>query len=108
MRTEKQIEHFIQCLRGLNTGEFPGQLKERAIARQTLWVMGMILIHPIVRRLAEANELHLIYPIAKLYLALGQLDHGWVPTMLCSPQRNPGDRWRAALHTKYGARRQRR
>ena len=43
--------------------------------------MGMILIRPIVHRLAEA-ELHLIYPIAKLYLALGQLDHGWVPPML--------------------------
>ena len=42
----------------------------------------MILIRPIVHRLAEANELHLIYPIAKLYLALGQLDHGWVPPML--------------------------
>lgn len=82
MRTEEQIEHFVRCLRGLSTDEFPGQLKERAIARQTLWVMGIILIRPIIHRLAEANELNLIYPIAKLYLALGHLDHGWVPPVL--------------------------
>ena len=86
---KQEIEYFVRSLRALSKAQFPGQLKERAIAYQTLWLMGMMVIRPLVHRLAETNELHLIYPIANLYLALRQLDHGRVHPLL-HPSRQSG------------------
>jgi hypothetical protein len=76
MDTKDQAEFFLERLRILNRSAFPGQNKDRGIARETLRLMGDILIRPVLHELVDQRELRLIVPIVNLYLALVALERG--------------------------------
>jgi hypothetical protein len=89
MDTKDHAESFLERLRILNGSAFPGQNKDRGIARETLRLMGDILIRPVLHELVDQRELRLILPIVNLYLALVALERGRIHPLL-RPLKNAG------------------
>jgi hypothetical protein len=79
---ERQVNCLLDVLRSINRAELGWHNKQRGIACETLWIMGEMLIRPLVTQLNKANELHLIVPIANLFIALHWLDDGRVHPLL--------------------------
>jgi hypothetical protein len=102
MNAKDQAKFFLERLRLLNRSDFASQNKDRGIARETLRLMGDLLIRPLLDELAEEKELHLIEPIVNLYLALAALEQGKINPLLSPAKKRGRPRGTGASHMVRG------